>query len=82
MPSKRSKTPVSKPLPRPQLTTKELRINVYGLLSDAVEEGVAYGYHRAFKHTEHPEEEVVIRAVSDAVMSELSELFLFDDLGE
>lgn len=48
---------------------------VYPLLVEAVEVGVRCGYRRAFKHTEHPTEEVIFSALEDAILLEIFERF-------
>jgi hypothetical protein len=51
-----------------------LRINPYELVREAVEAGVNYGYHRAHKHVEKPDESVVVDTVTQEVMNNLCEL--------
>ena len=59
--------------------TGTLRINAYAVLSRAVEEGVAFGYRRAHKHTDKPDEEALAQAIGQAVMDAISEVFDFDE---
>lgn len=54
-------------------------INVYEIISRAVEEGVKYGYNRAYKHTDKPDHETVKEAIETAVMSSLMEVLKIDD---
>jgi len=54
-----------------------VRFNGYWIISRAVEEGVAYGYRRAYKHTDKPPEGTVITEIENAVMSALCEVLLF-----
>jgi hypothetical protein len=54
-----------------------VRVNVYAVISDAVERGVETGYYRAHKHTDKPSKATVELAVYDAVMSEISEVIVF-----
>ena len=56
-----------------------LWVNAFAVLARAVEEGVAYGWNRAHKHTPTPPPEAVQQAIEDAVMSEVSVWFSFDD---
>jgi len=56
-----------------------LRVRVYPVLVEAVEAGVAYGWHRAHKHDDHPAEASIKGAIEDAVLSEFCERFDFDD---
>ncbi len=59
--------------------TGALRVNVYTVLSRAVEEGVALGWQRARKHTEKPSADGTKQAIEDAVMNQIAEVFTFDD---
>lgn len=52
----------------------ELRLNAYEIISRAVELGIAYGYSRAYKHTDEPEEEMFKEAIYMAVMHEIYEV--------
>lgn len=57
----------------------QIRVRVYPVLEDAVERGVSYGYHRAFKHTDKPDEEAIKESICQQVMNELCEALIFDD---
>lgn len=48
-------------------------------MSMAVEQGVNYGYTRAFKHTDTPDEQAIKQAIYDAVINEICENFTFED---
>lgn len=74
-----SASAVKNPLapPPPRLPVPLPTVNVYRVLSEAVERAVAYGYNRAHKHTDTPSAEAVKQHVYDAVMQELSEVFDF-----
>lgn len=50
----------------------------YNLLADCVERGVLLGYNRAYKHTDAPSESGMQQAIADAIMLEISEMFIFD----
>jgi len=64
---------------RPTLpVASAVRTNAYEVVRRVVEEGAAYGWHRAHKHTEQPGDEVAIDAIADAVMGSLCEVLLFD----
>jgi hypothetical protein len=56
-----------------------MKPNTYAILSRAVEEGVAYGWNRAHKHTPTPTADEATEAITDAVMLEIAEWFTFDD---
>ena len=59
-----------------------LQVDIYKLVSRAVENGVASGWHRAHKHTETPGQEEIKWQIENAVMNELSEVFLWPDVYE
>lgn len=56
--------------------------NEYKLMQKCVEDGVNYGYCRAFKHTETPSESAIKDAIVDAVMLEICEWFDFEEKGK
>ena len=49
------------------------------ILEQAIDEGVAYGYHRSFKHNEDPTPEKIIETIQEAVMSKMYEYFIFEE---
>lgn len=51
------------------------RVNVYAIVSRAVEEGSRLGWRRAHKHTETPEEDSAVEAIERAILECLSEAF-------
>ena len=51
-----------------------VRIDAYEVICRAVEEGIAYGWNRAHKHTQEPDEQVFKEAMYNAVTSELWEV--------
>jgi hypothetical protein len=63
----------------PKKVKLKQRVKLYPILSEAVERGTAYGYHRAHKHVESPSEEEITQAISNAVMAELCEVIDFED---
>lgn len=56
-----------------------MKVKTYAILERAVEEGVKYGYTRAFKHVENPTQDHIETEVVRAVMNQISEVFNFDD---
>lgn len=52
-----------------------LRVNVYEVMTRAVEEGIAYGWRRAHKHTDTPSEETIRDEIERGVMNALMEVF-------
>lgn len=57
-----------------------MRANEYLVLSEAVEEGIAYGWMRAHKHVENPSEEAIKEQLVNSVMSSIAEYFWFDEV--
>lgn len=55
-----------------------MKPDTYRLIQQCVENGVAYGWHRAHKHGE-PSEDQLKQAILDAVMCEVSDWFKFGD---
>ena len=49
------------------------------MLGRAVEEGFAYGWNRAHKHTDKPNQEVIETEVLRAIMNSICEVFDFDE---
>lgn len=56
-----------------------VKFDAYRLLDRAVEEGVRYGYMRAYKYTDTPSKEGIIADIHQAVMHELCEIMDFDN---
>ena len=48
-----------------------MRLNKYAIVERAVEEGIAYGYRRAIKHTQTPSHEAIKEEIHKAVISSL-----------
>jgi hypothetical protein len=59
-----------------------MKPKTYNLVERCVEDGVAYGYRRAFKHTDSPLEEVILDSIVSGVMLELSAWFNFETVTE
>lgn len=55
-----------------------MKPNAFRSIQEAVENGVALGYNRAYKHSDAPSDEVVKQQIYDAVMNEICEWFVFD----
>ena len=58
-----------------------MRAKSYEILSRAINEGIAYGWTRAHKHTDKPSADAVKDELERAVMSAICEVFDFDDAG-
>ena len=57
-----------------------MRAKEYDLMRRAVEDGVAYGWRRAHKYNEAPDERAICDAMEEAVVNALCEWFTFDDI--
>lgn len=55
-----------------------MKANEYKVLEEAVDEGVNWGFVKAYKHNQSPSEEQVREAVKAAVMASVGEWFTFD----
>ena len=53
-------------------------LKVYPVISRAVEEGVACGIRRAYKHIDNPTEDVLQENIEREVMNALSEVIDYD----
>jgi len=56
-----------------------LKPKTYRILTEAVENGVKYGYHRSYKHTDDPDPDQMQDTIIQAVMNEIFEWFDVDD---
>ena len=56
-----------------------LRVRTYEVLSRAIEEGFEYGWRRAHKHTDTPDEASLKDQVLQGIMNEVCEVFDFED---
>lgn len=70
MPKKKAKQPVH----------QHVRVNAYAVMSRAVEDGIAYGYRRAHKHTDTPSEEMIKENIYHGVMEAITEVFNIEDV--
>jgi hypothetical protein len=57
-----------------------LKPKTYRILTEAVENGVKYGYHRSYKHTDDPDPEQMQDTIVTAVMNEIFEWFDIDNM--
>jgi hypothetical protein len=57
-----------------------LKPKTYPILVQAVEVGVAYGYHRAYKHADEPTEAQIKDAVIEGVLNEICDWFEIADV--
>lgn len=62
---------------RAVLPQNALRVNVYVLLAECIERGLAIGYRRAHKHTDDPGEDAILEHQQREIMNAVSEYFTF-----
>ena len=55
-----------------------MRIKIYKLIEQIVEQGTDAGYHRAHKHTDTPNEETIKNCIEQYIMQSFDETFEFD----
>lgn len=58
---------------------QKLKLKTYSILSDAVEEGLGYGYQRAYKYSNSPTKEQMIETMLHCVMLSLDDVVNFGD---
>lgn len=56
-----------------------MKVRAYPVLYRAVEEGVAYGWRRAHKHTDKPDAAAIEEQIVTAVVNEVCEYFHFEE---
>ncbi len=56
----------------------KLKADIYKIISRAVEGGIAYGWNRAHKHTDNPNEESIKEEIEKAVMNEICAVIKID----
>lgn len=57
----------------------EIKINTYLVIQDCIEKGVNYGWMRAYKHSDNPDEEYVKHQLQEAILNTICEYFKFDN---
>lgn len=57
---------------------KTCKINAYGVLVRAVDEGVLFGLNRAYKHTDEPGKDLLTESICTEVVNALCEVIDFD----
>ena len=60
------------------ITACSMKPKILPVLEMCIENGLSYGYRRAFKHTDDPTEDQITQAIKDAIMLELYEWCDFD----
>jgi hypothetical protein len=52
------------------------------VLEMCIENGLTYGYRRAFKHNDNPSEEQITHSIRESIMHELYEWFDMENINE
>ena len=60
------------------ITVTSMKPKFLPVLEMCIENGLTYGYRRAFKHNDNPTEEHITMAIREAIMFELYEWFDFE----
>lgn len=58
-----------------------LRFDAYGIVSDAVDLGIRFGYQRAHKHVEKPGEDHIMHEIHNEVMNALADVVNWEKSG-
>lgn len=56
-----------------------MKVDLYKIVVECIERGVSYGYMKAHKHQDDPEEDFIKEKICDAVLNELCEYITFND---
>ena len=56
-----------------------MKPNIRRILERAIEDGIAYGYHRAHKYNDNPGENLITERISYGIWLEIDEHFTFDE---
>lgn len=62
-----------------KLSSQTMRVKIYPVLQQAIQEGVAYGWSRAHKHVDKPTKESIQEHIEEAVLNAICEWFEFDN---
>lgn len=57
---------------------KKLKVNIYNVLEECIENGINGGWNKAYKHTDTPNEDHIKEQILRYIMIEISEKFKFD----
>jgi hypothetical protein len=60
------------------ITITSMKPKFLPVLEMCIENGLTYGYRRAFKHDDKPTEEMITEQIRQCIMHELYEWFDFD----
>ena len=64
------------------ITVDSMKPKFLPVLEMCIENGLAHGYRRAFKHTDNPTEEEMTEQIRQSIMHELYEWFDMENISE
>jgi len=56
-----------------------MKPNIRKILERAIDEGISYGYHRAHKYTDFPDEHLLAERINYGIWLEIDAIFSFDE---
>jgi hypothetical protein len=56
-----------------------VKVRVYNYVDEKMEDAIAYGYMRAYKHTDTPTEDQVKYEIHNSIMNSLCDIFVFGE---
>ena len=56
-----------------------MRPRIRQILERAIDEGISYGYHRAHKYTDTPDEHLLSERINYGIWLEIDAIFAFDE---
>lgn len=56
-----------------------MKPNIRRILERAIDEGISYGYHRAHKYTDTPDEHLLSERINYGIWLEIDSIFAFDE---
>ena len=62
-----------------KLVAGGMTVKTYKVLERCIDDGVSYGWNRAHKHDDNPNEAHIREQIQNAIMNEICEWFNFDD---
>ena len=64
------------------ITVDPMKPKFLPVLEMCIENGLTYGYRRAFKHNDNPTEEQITHSIRESIMHELYEWFDMESISE
>jgi len=62
----------------PISVTGTIKINAYNVISDKISEGIDYGWMRAHKYTDSPDEQTIKEEIYNGVTNALGEILSYE----